>query len=111
MSEMKTTFIKKTIINKSIGQRVEFGFDAPIDWIPGKGACWVNCPFSVCTSLDNECRALVNNLCPFTKNMETFNYDDYGDGTLSLIRDVGTDTVWEMILPTNDTTQKERDFN
>lgn len=115
MSEMRTTFIKKTIITKSIGQRVEFGFDAPIDWTPGKGACWIDCPFSVCTSLGHRCKALVDNQCPFTKNMETFNYDDYGDGTYSLIRDIetgdGADGVWELILPTDDTTQKECDFD
>ena len=103
---MKTTFIKQ-----EQKQRVEFGFDVPIDWTPGKGACWIDCPFSVCTSLGHRCKALVNNLCPFTKNVKTFYYDDYGDGTYSLIRDVGTNSKWKMILPTNDTTQKECDSN
>ena len=103
---MKTTFIKQ-----EQKQRVEFGFDTPIDWTPGKGACWIDCPFSVCTSLGHRCKALVNNLCPFTKNVETFYYYDCGYGRHSLIRDVGTDAVWEMILPADDTIQKERDFN
>lgn len=98
MSEMKTTFIKQ-----EQKQRVEFGFDAPIDWTPGKGACWIDCPFSVCTSFGHRCKALIDSQCPFTKNVEAFYYNDYGYGRHSLIRDFETDIVWEMILPTDDT--------
>lgn len=85
---MKTTFIKQ-----EQKQRVEFGFDVLIDWTPGKGACWIGCPFSVCTSLGHRCKALVDNQCPFTKNVETFYYDTLIDSINS---------KWEMILPADD---------
>lgn len=78
-NEIQTTFIKRTLHQKVYDQRVEFGFSVPIDWIPGKGACWIDCPFSVCTSLGHRCKALVDNRCPFTKNVETFYYDDTTD--------------------------------
>lgn len=76
MSEMRTEFIKQTQMQK---QRVEFEFDASIDWTPGKGACWIDCPFSVCTSFGHRCKALVDNQCPFTKNVETFDYNVIND--------------------------------
>ena len=54
---------------KSPNKRVKLEFDVSPDWIPQTSACWAECPFSVCTFLGETCRALKNNICPFSRGL------------------------------------------
>lgn len=61
-------FIRTTM--KEPTKIVRLEFEVPWDWEPSKLACWVDCPFSVCTELGHECRAQSNDLCPFKRTMK-----------------------------------------
>ena len=51
-------------------KKVKLEFEVSADWTPQTTACWTECPFAVCTSLGNVCKALSNNLCPFVKGLK-----------------------------------------
>lgn len=45
-----------------------FEFETNDDWIPGEGACWVECPFSSLIGLGRSCFFTRKEMaCPFKK--------------------------------------------
>ena len=53
--------------------RYAFDFLADDDWVPGGGACWTDCPFSVLIGLGGRCRCTEGKaLCPFLNGSYAF---------------------------------------